>query len=233
MFNLFKKKEPKAEQKAAQKQANPFLEMRNQFMGSANLNEWTKSDLDAHPWSLFISARKALAENDLAGAEKFLRQVTEAPDLEPRHYLQAWLFLRYFLKVQPPEEVSKKVYGVMVEVCTSTGVMTVAAYTDHSARSLHSSGGGIFWEKPDDSLNDKIDALIQAGKQAVVSIPLTVVDVVPNPPKQVDHVLICIATPSGIYHGLGTGEFMSKDPYAGPILSAATDLLKHLEAKRK
>lgn len=229
MFNLFKKKEPKGEQK----QANPFLEMRNQFMGSANFNEWPKSDLDALPWSLFVSARKALAENDLVQTEKFLCQVTEAPGLESRHYLQAWLFLRYFLKVQPPEEVSKKVYGVMVEVCTSTGVMTIAAYTDHSARSLHSSGGGVFWEKPDDSLNDKIDSMINAGERAVASIPLTVVDVVPSPPKQVDHVLICIATPSGIYHGLGTGEFMSKDQYAGPILSAATDLLKHLEAKRQ
>ncbi|GAB4499469.1 MAG: hypothetical protein OHK003_15380 [Anaerolineales bacterium] len=229
MFNLFKKKKNKTEPK----QVNPFLEMRSQFMGNANLNEWPKSDLDAYPWSLFVSARKALAENDLAGTEKFLRQVTEAPGLEPRHYLQAWLFLRHFLKVQPPEEISKKVYGVMVEVCTSTGVMTVAAYTDHSARSLHSSGGGIFWEKPDDSLNDKIDSMLNAAEQAVKSIPLAVVDIVPNPPKQVDHVLICIATPSGIYHGLGTGEFMSKDQYAGPILSAATDLLKHLEAKRQ
>ena len=233
MFNIFKKKEQKAEQKVEPKQGNPFLEMRGHFMGNVNFNEWPKGENDAYPWSLFVAARKALAVNNNAEAEKYLRQITEAPDLEPRHYLQAWLFLRHFLKVQPSPEVAKNVYGVMVEVCTSTGVMLVAGYPDHKARTLHSSGGGIIWENPDHSMNDKIDSLIHAGEVAIRSIPLVVVDIVPNPPKQVDHILIYIATPSGIYHGLGTGNFMSNDPYAGPILSAGTNLLQGLQNLKK
>ncbi|HNO95614.1 MAG TPA: hypothetical protein PKJ84_15660, partial [Anaerolineales bacterium] len=190
MFNLFKKKEPK--------QSDPFLDMRTQFMGNVNFNEWPKGDSDAQPWSLFVAARKAYSANNHAEAEKYLRQVTETPDLEPRHYLQAWLFLRHFLKVQPPAEIAKKVYGVMVEVGTPTGVMAVVGYTDHKARTLHSSGGGTVWERPNASMDDKVDALIKAGENAVQAIPLVVVDIVPAPPKQADHVLICIATPSGI-----------------------------------
>lgn len=232
MFNLFKKKE-KSEPKAAQPQTNPFFEMRGHFMGNVNFNDWPKGENNAHPWSLFVAARKALASNNHAEAERYLRQVTETPDLEPRHYLQAWLFLRHFLKVQPSAEVAKKVYGVMVEVCTETGVMLVVGYPDHKARSLHSSGGGTIWESPNPSLNEKIDALIHAGELAVQSIPLVVVDLVPAPPRQVDHILICIATPSGIYHGLGTGDFISKDPYAGPILSAGGNLLQALENLKK
>ena len=65
--------------------------------------------------------------------------------------------------------------------------------------------------------------LLQVGRERLVF----------HPPKQVDHILICIATPSGIYHGLGTGNFMSNDPYAGPILSAGTSLLQGLQNLKK
>ena len=229
MFNLFKKKE-------AKKEANPgelFARLRLSYMGNVSLNEWPKDDSKEQPWSMFVDARNKVIRQKTSEAEKIYRQIVETAGLEPRHYMQAWLFLRYYAKVQPPADVAKKVYGVMVEVCTSTGVVTVAAYTDHTARILHSSGGGTVWEKPDNSLDEQIDDLIKAGEQAIISIPLVVVDIVPNPPKQVDHVLVCIATPSGIYHGLGTGEFMSKDQYAGPILSAGTNLLQALESKKK
>ena len=143
------------------------------------------------------------------------------------------MFMRYFLKVQPAPDTAKRVYCVMVEVATSTGVMGVVGYADYSARSFHSSGGGVTWEKPNDSLNGQIDAMLKAGENAVNAIPLVLVDVLPNPPKQADHILINIATPSGLYHGLGTGDFISNDPYAGPILNAATDLLGALESLKK
>jgi len=141
--------------------------------------------------------------------------------------------MRHFLKVQPTPDIAKQVYGVMVEVFTPTGVMSVVGYADHSARSIHSAGGGAIWEKPDTSLDAHIDALLKAGENAVIAIPLVLVDILPNQPKQVDHILINIATPSGIYHGLGTGDFMSKDPNAGPILSAGTNLLQALQNKKK
>ena len=229
MFNLFKKKEAKKETPAE----NPAEKMRSVYMGNVKLTEWPADESKEHPWSMFVDARNHVIRQKNKEAEKIYRQIIATPGLESRHYMQAWLFMRYFLKVQPSADEAKKVYGVAVEVCTPTGVMMIAGYTDHTARSMHSSGGGIIWEKPDDSLNDKIDAMITAAEQAVVSIPLTVVDIAPTPPKQVDTILICIFTPSGIYQGLGTGDFMSKDKFAGPIVGAATTLLQSLEGKRK
>lgn len=225
MFNLFKKKEEKA--------ASPAPALRQIYMGNVGLNDWPRGDVSGTPWSMFVEARNYVVKGKHEEAEKIYRKIIETPELESRHYLQAWLFMRYYLKLQPSAEIAKKVYGVMVEVGTSTGIMSVIAYPDHSARTLHSSGGGSIWEKPDDSLNINIDAMVHAGEKAVNSIPLTVVDILPNQPKKEDDVLICISTPSGIYQGLGTGEFMSKDAYAGPILNAATELLKNLESKRK
>ena len=226
MFNLFKKKEP-------EKTVNPFIELRSHYMGNVQLKDWPKEDLTTHPWSLFVEARKQLLAKNNTEAEKIYRQIVETPDLEPRHYMQAWMFLRYFLKVQPSPEIAKTVYAVMVEVSTETGVMSVVAYTDHKARSLHSAGGGVVWENPNNALNEQTDALIKTAEAALEAIPLVVVDVLPNPPKQKDYVLISIATPSGIYHGLGTGEFMWNDPHAGPILNAGGNLLKALEGLKK
>ncbi|MCB0103980.1 MAG: hypothetical protein H6635_09695 [Anaerolineales bacterium] len=226
MFNLFKKKEQKVE--------NPATPLRSVYAGNSQLNEWPNGDDNSvQPWSLFIEARSKLKNKQFKEAEKVYRQILSMPGLETRHYMQAWMFMRYFLKVQPAPDTAKRVYCVMVEVATSTGVMGVVGYADYSARSFHSSGGGVTWEKPNDSLNGQIDAMLKAGENAVNAIPLVLVDVLPNPPKQADHILINIATPSGLYHGLGTGDFISNDPYAGPILNAATDLLGALESLKK
>lgn len=225
MFNFLKKKESKPE--------NPAGKLRAIYMGNVNVKEWPPDDTKEYPWSLFVEARNnVLKKQNPKEAERIYRQIVETPELETRHYMQAWLFLRYFLKVQPPEEVAKKVYGAAVEVHTSTGVMLAAGYADHSARTLHSSGGGTIWDHPDHSLDEKIDTLIQAAERAIVSVPLTRVDIAPTPPEQPDTTLICIFTPSGIYQGFGPGAYMWQDQYAGPIVSTAGELLKALEEKR-
>lgn len=227
MFNLFKKKETKNVE-------SPAAALRSVYAGNSQLNEWPQGDQHTEaPWSFFVEARTKLKNKQNEEAEKVYRKILSMPGLETRHYMQAWMFMRYFLKVQPAPEIAKQVYGVMVEVATPTGVMGVVGYADHSARSFHTTGGGVVWEKPNDSLNDKIDAMLKAGEKAVQSIPLVLVDVLPNPPKQADHILINIATPSGLYHGLGTGDFMSKDQHAGPIFNSATDLLQALNSLPK
>ena len=86
-------------------------------------------------------------------------------NLEPRHYLQAWHFLRQ-LGVNPPDEKAKIVYGVVVEVGMEKGTDIVAAYADYTARYYNFSGAGVIWEG-DHSLDAEIEALIKAG-QAVV-----------------------------------------------------------------
>ncbi len=227
MFNLFKKKEPKADA------VNSFMQLRSNYMGNAPLNEWPKDNLKEQPWAMFVDAREKIAAKNLKEAEAIYRQILETPGLETRHYMQAWMFLRYFLKVQPSADIAKKVYAVMVEVVTPTGLILVVGFADHSARIIHTSGGGAIWEKPDTSLDEKIDTLLNAGEQALKTIPLTLTDVMTKPPAQMDLVSIHIATPSGIYQGMGPGQFMSQDPTAGPILSASTDLLQSLQNKGK
>jgi hypothetical protein len=133
---------------------------------------------------------------------------------------------------QPPPESDPKVYGVLVDVHLENGTEFVAAYADHSARYFNYTGGGIIWEAPDSSLNDKIDTLLQACEAVTRQLPpLTLEQGRPIPPKNVDTVQINILTPGGIRHGIGTFEQLSQNTSANAIIAGATDLMKNLVDK--
>jgi hypothetical protein len=88
----------------------------------------------------------------------------------------------------------------------------------------------VIWEAPDGSLNDKIDALLSAGESVAAQVP-PLESGLPIPPKEVDAVQICILTPGGIRHGIGTFDGWAKSPSGGPIVAAATDLMRSLVDK--
>jgi hypothetical protein len=223
MFNLFKKKQTPANAKNA---------IRDTLLGDVPIIEWPKGNVAGSPWSLFIEAREHIAKRqDYQAAAQIYKKITGMPGLESRHYLQAWHFLRR-LKVNAPPEVDPKVYGVLVDVHLENGTEFVAAYADHSARYFNYTGGGIIWEAPDSSLNDKVDTFLQACEVVTSQLPpLELEKGRPIPPKNVGAVQINILTPGGIRHGIGTFEGWAKNPTGGPIIAAATDLMKSLVDK--
>jgi len=219
MFNLFKKKEKPALQSA---QRTP----RDLLLGDLTVNEWLGNGSAEIPWSLFNEARNQfMVKSDLKSAVKTYQKILGTPGLESRHYLQAWHFLRK-LGTNPSPDIANQVYGMVVDVVIETGVETVAGYADHHARYFHSSGGATIWEAPNDSLNNVIDALLKTGEAPAKSLkPL---DKHPLAPGNLNQVQICVLTPAGIRHGVGTFEGWSKDPMGGPILMTATNLMKAL-----
>jgi hypothetical protein len=223
MFNLFKKKQTPTDVKNA---------IRNTLLGDVPIPEWGKETRDGIPWSLFAEAREhVVKKQNYPEAIKVYKKIVEMPGLESRHYLQAWHFLRK-LKVNAPPELEPKVYGVLVDVHIDNGTEFVAAYADHSARYFNYTGGGIVWEAPDSSLNDKIDALLQACE--VVSrqlTPLTLEQGRPIPPKNLGAVQINILTPGGIRHGIAKFEEWATNETGGAIVAAATDLMRSLIEK--
>ena len=220
MFNLFKKKEKK------QPPTDEQPTVRDTMLGDMAPMDWPQGKSDLVPWSIFVEAREHIstAQNFKAAIEIYKR-ITEMPGLESRHYLQAWHFLRK-LDVKPPAELDAKVYGVLVDVHLPNGLEFVAAYTDHHARYFNYTGGGVVWEAPDSSLNETIDALLNICQQ--VANQLQPINGRPNPPQQVDMVQICILTPGGIRHGMGTFQQLSQNPSANEIINGSTYLMKSL-----
>jgi hypothetical protein len=74
-----------------------------------------RDDLTGEPWRSFIEARRALGAGDREKAIARLRGILEQPDLESRQVLQAWHALR-LAGESPPEELAKRLEGVVVEV---------------------------------------------------------------------------------------------------------------------
>ncbi len=220
MFNWFKK-EPKAKP----------LTLRDTLFGDMSLAQWSKVE-DAHlePWSLFVKARKSLDAKDNASAIAALKQITDMPGLESRHYVQAWNFLRG-LGVNRSADKAKIVYGVVVEVGMPKGADIVAAYGDGTARYLNFTGAGEFWERPNDSLDAEIRALLEAGQQVANMIGPWDKER-PEAPTR-GNVRLNMLTPSGLHFGYGGFETLSKDPMGKALIDPATQLMLKLTQLRK
>ncbi|HEU4745882.1 MAG TPA: hypothetical protein VFS61_11640 [Anaerolineales bacterium] len=221
MFNFFKKKE---------KPPSPVT-IRDTLFGDMPLSGWpSDSGLNMEPWSFFVQARQHLDKKDRDSAIAILKKITDMPGLESRHYLQAWHFLRQ-LGVTPPADKAKITYGVIVEVAVQGGADLVAAYTDHTARYLHHTGGGVIWERPDTSLDAEIEALLKAG-QAVANV-IGPWEQERPPAPQGDGVRLNMLTPSGLHFGYGSFKTLYDEPMGRSIIDPATQLMQGLIAKDK
>lgn len=151
------------------------------------------------------------------------------PDLESRHYLQAWHFLRS-LGFDPPPAEAKKLFGVVVEVAMKEGLDILAAYADQTARYFNYSGAAVIWERPEGSLDTSVDGLLQAGSVLVEVIgPLESPRPASPPPK--GHARINLLVPSGLHMGQGPYEALARDPLGGPVIAAAVELMNALIGK--
>ncbi len=217
MLNLFGKKSTPAQ---------PTI--RDTLFGDMPLADWPSAkspSANQEPWSSFVRARDVLDKKKKDEAIQIWRQITEMPDLEPRHYLQAWTFL-HEQGIQPPPEKAKTVYGVVVEVAMKNGLDLLAAYPDGSARYYNYSGSGVVWEHPDSSLDPEVNALLNAARQLVTLIgPWEK----PRPSAPTgDQVRLSILTPSGLHFGHGPFNALAVDPKGKPMIDAATALMLRL-----
>lgn len=177
------------------------------------------------PWNHFARARLALRSGNTADAIAAWQQVIAAPDLESRHYLQAWHYLRA-ANIQPPASAAKQVLAVIVEASLDTGLDIVAAYRDLSARYLNYSGRSIIWEHPNSSLDPITQSLLAAGETVVAKIgpwdkPR------PAPPLR-GRFRLNFLTPSGLHFGDGPIEVLERDPMAASVITAAIKLMTAL-----
>ena len=209
--------------------SEPQVELRDTLFGDLPLDRWVGdgSLSQAFPWSAFAAARADISKGRREAAVRKWIEIVHHPGLEPRHYLQAWHYLR-IAGHQPPADISKQVLGVVVEVGLEGGLDLLAAYRDYSARYYNFSGAGVVWEHPNDAMNDKIDALLEASSRAAARIGPWESARPSAPPN--GQVRLCFLTPSGVHFGQAQMELMAKDPLGGEVLQRAGDLMQALIA---
>jgi hypothetical protein len=203
--------------------------IRDTLFGDMPISAWTGNHSNDEPWVHFQEVEKHLESENTQAAEQLLRKILETPNLESRHYLQAWHFLRS-LGVNPPAETAKQVYGVIVEVSMPQGADIVAAYADRTARYFNFGGAAIIWEHPDESLDEAITHLLDAG-QAIVRNIGPWENERPDVPPQ-GQARVNMLTPSGLHFGQAPLNALANDAMGGPIINAALDLMQALIRKR-
>jgi hypothetical protein len=167
---------------------------------------------------------QAAAREDEPGARELLSRIVEETT-ESRVRLQAWSLARR-AGIEPPPDDARRVRGVVVDVAFDSGTDTLAGYEDGTARYLNQGGGGIVWETADETIGSSIQALIQAGQSvAERSGPLDG----PRPPAPPSGgASIWLLTDGGIHLGSGPLGALAADPLGGPVIAAATELMRLL-----
>ena len=190
-------------------------EIRDSLFGDLPLMRWAavpEKALALEPWSSFARARHAIDARDNQTAISAFQGILAMPDLESRHYLQAYGALRE-LGIDAPPEKAKKVLGVVVEVQLDQGLDLVAAYADHHARYFNHSGAAAIWERPDTQLDSPIDVVLNTGHVLAQAIGPWKGKRPPAPPK--GHARINLLVPSGLHFGEGPLDSLSKDRLGG------------------
>lgn len=216
MFNLFKKKQdPK---------------IRNVLFGDLPVAEWARDSLEGEPGRSFAEARESLDAGQTNQAIEAWQRILGIQDLESRHYVQAWHFLRE-AGVQPGPDEEKHVYGVVVELAFDKGLDLVAAYEDGRARYFGFNGAGIVWDVPEGPLRPQIDALLHAGQTVAERIGPWAGTRPSAPPK--GQVRVNMLTPSGLHFGQATFDAIARDALGSQAFAAATALMQALIAMGK
>ncbi len=198
--------------------------LRDTLFGDISIELWPEGDAGEYPWSAFAEART------LGGSEAIARwkQVAADAQVESRHRLQAWHFLRG-VGVDPTPDEEKQLLGVVIEVAMPEGLDLLAAYADFSARYFNYSGAGVIWDRPDSSLDGEIAALFRESSNVLAQIGPWDGDRPPAP--EGDAARLCFLTPSGLHFGQAPIGVLMNDAMAGPVLQAAIQLMTALIEK--
>lgn len=203
--------------------------LRDTLFGDLPLEGWPDGEGNrSFPWNQFIEARRLLNAGSKAGAIAIWTEIATHEELEVRHILQAWTFLRQN-GVNPPADTAKAVLGFVAEVSLPGGLDLLAAYKDHHARYYNYTGSGVVWECADDSLNPHIDRVLEVAQ--ATSDPIGPWRGARPPAPTGDQMRISFLTRGGISFGQGTQASLSSDPLGGQVVLAGVDLMRALIEK--
>jgi hypothetical protein len=180
---------------------------------------------DSEPWYSFGKARAEKARGDSASALSTLRAVAMAQDIESRYRALAWNLVRQ-LGGQLPRDGQGEVLGVLVEIGMDEGQDLLATYADRTAYYYNYSGAAVVWMRPNSSLDQTIDKVLEAARPIAKHIGPWDRQRRPAPSKGVAR--LNVLTPAGLHFGEGPIQLLSRDPVAAPLLTAATTLLATL-----
>lgn len=132
--------------------------------------------------------------------------------------------LAFRMLAQHKQKTGQKILlGIVVEVAFEQGLDTLAAYDDLSVQYLHRNGKVQVIQKPDAEMTAIVRKLFQEAQPIIEKIkPWSRGRL---PPPSAGTVRLTFLVSDGLYFGQGTMSHLARSPLAGPVLTAATELL--------
>jgi hypothetical protein len=127
------------------------------------------------------------------------------------------------LKQQNQTKKKKELLGVIIEVGMENGLDTLAAYKDLRVRYINRSGKLIIKDDSEPKIDAKIRKLFQEAQPIIEKIGPWNKPRLPPPPA--GQVRLTFLVSDGLYFGEGTMRELGRSPLAGPVVTAATELL--------
>lgn len=204
------------------------ISIRDTLFGDLPLNYWAKVESNEVPWDLFKAVKQHVDKGNNTQAIEVLKKITTLPDLESRHYLQAYFFLNGLSYIPQTET---KLFAVVVEVAMDHGLDLLAVYADHSARYYNASGGGVVLDVPEVFISNKIDHILMLGMDIVEQTgPWNGT----RPAAPVNgRARINFLTSRGLHFGEADQEVLFRDPLSGEIMYAMLDMMETLMNKTR
>ncbi len=200
------------------------MELRRGLFGNLPLDEWPPDSIaDAYPWASFVQAREAWRLGDRVAAVSSWSAIAHGTDIESRHILQAWHYLR-LSGVQPTPGEAVQVLGLTAEVAVGEGHDLLAAYADRTVRYLNHAGGAVVVDDASiEDLASAVDSWLEVGRRLAPMVGTWNSDTLPPLPS--GHTRIVMLTPAGLRFGQGPDAQLRSSAAAATFLHAATQLL--------
>lgn len=148
-----------------------------------------------------------------------LSKIAKTENIDSRQRLLAFHLLRQH-NVKPEKKI---LLGVIVEVGFKEGVDTLAAYRDLHVQYIYRSGKLRTIVKPDTAVTATVRKLFQESQPIIEKIkPWSKRRL---PPPSAGMVRLTFLVSDGLYFGQGSMTHLARSPLAGPVLTAATELL--------
>jgi hypothetical protein len=182
------------------------------FCDDLNLYQAHNTQSDNYPWNVLF--------NSAVDIPDLYRAATDE-ELESRVRILAY----NKLLSAGEKPANKELLGVIVEVGLETGTDVLASYKDGRGRYINQSGKIIIWETRDDTSNQLTDSIFKAGE--VVSGQIGVWDKQRRPKPGQGTARLTLLRSDGLCFGEAPINVFFNDALAGPVLSAAAQLMKY------
>ena len=183
------------------------------FCDDLELYKTTHKGPIAGPWQVLFSNPVQINS---------LQVLANSPTAETRLRILAF----NLLKQQHVAPNKKELLGVIIEVGLEHGLDTLAAYKDLRVRYINQSGKMIIWETRKPIIDTKIRKLFQEAQPIIEKIGPWNKPRLSPPPAGMMRLTFLVN--DGLYFGEGTMRDLGRSPLAGPVVTAATELLFEL-----